>query len=361
MLLVFIVITIIGVFLFMQLSPEFGGKISDDQEETFKASSQYSEGKFHNPGNVRMEMSFSKMTKIAKAYFNPQENTVPENSMPIVRNDAAEINNYAGPARLVWFGHSAFLLQIDAKNILIDPMFGDVPSPHPWLGTKRFSDGLPIEIQQLPKIDAVLFSHDHYDHLDYGSIKKIKDKVAHFYVPLGLGAHLKAWEVPEDQITEMDWWDTTSFKDLKIIAAPAQHFSGRGFGDRDNTLWASWIIQGKTDNIYFSGDSGYGDHFKQIGATYGPFDFAMIECGQYNKHWKEIHMMPEESAQAAKDVNARVAMPIHWAAFKLALHPWTDPVVRFLEKAKELNLKVVTPKIGEKIIIKEPAKVQKWW
>ena len=221
---------------------------------------------------------------------------------------------------------------------------------------------LPIEIESLPQIDVVILSHDHYDHLDYGSIIKLKDKVGMFYVPLGLGAHLIEWGVPIERVKELDWWEEIVHDRLVFKCAPAQHFSGRGMTDRMNTLWASWVIQSEKENIFFSGDSGYGNHFKAIGEKYGPFDFAMIECGQYNDLWSDIHMFPEETAQAAVDLEAKRMMPIHWGAFKLALHEWTDPVERVIKKAKELKVEIVVPQIGSEVNMKNPIidEIQ-WW
>ena len=241
-------------------------------------------------------------------------------------------------------------------------MFGDVPAPIDLLGGKRFSVELPIEVQKLPKIDAVILSHDHYDHLDYESILKLKDKVDTFYAPLGVGVHLEAWGISKEKIIELDWWQEITVDDLKFVCTPARHFSGRKFNNRQSTLWSSWVIQSSTENIFFSGDSGYDSHFKEIGEKYGPFDFAMMECGQYNEMWPEIHMFPEETAQAAVDVKAKKMMPIHWGAFKLALHSWTDPVERVTKKAEELNLPLITPKIGEPfLLVDENINNQDWW
>ena len=211
-------------------------------------------------------------------------------------------------------------------------------------------------------IDAMLISHDHYDHLDHGSIEALNTRTKEFYVPLGVGAHLRAWGIEEDRIHELDWWEEIDHEDLHFAFAPSRHFSGRGITDRFSTLWGSWVIQGSQDNIYFSGDSGYGPHFAEIGAKYGPFDFAMMECGQYNEKWAEIHMMPEETAQAAVDVGAKVMMPIHWGSFVLAMHSWTDPVERVIKKADELHMPILVPMIGEVITMDsiQPSK-EPWW
>ncbi len=356
------VITIVAI-LFINLSPEFGGKATEEQEIKYAVSKNYKDGKFVNTNKVELDMSFRDMGKSIVGYFKPQPNTVPEKNIPVQKVDSLQIAAYNGNTRLIWFGHSAFLLQIDQKNILIDPMFGEVPAPHPMLGGKRFSKELPIEIEKIPKIDAVLISHDHYDHLDYGSIKKLNSRVKIFYVPLGVGVHLQEWGVEKERIIELDWWQETTLDGLRFICTPAQHFSGRGLSDRTKTLWSSWIIQSNTDNIFFSGDSGYADHFKKIGEKYGPFDFAMIECGQYNKMWPDIHMFPEETAQAGLDLKAKEIMPIHWGAFKLAMHTWTDPIERVTKKAKELNIDIVTPRIGQSIFVKDGNALGnvEWW
>ena len=350
------------VALFVNLSPEFGGTIPDNQRERFSKSPNYKNGVFENLGGVKMNMGFSDYIKGMRGFFASQSNTRPTGNLPTIKVDSLELANYSGAARLIWFGHSAFLFQKNGKNILIDPMFGPVPAPHPLLGGKRFSEHLPIEIEQLPQIDMVLLSHDHYDHLDYKSILKLKDKVKMFFTPLGVGSHLREWGINDNRITEMDWWDETIFEGVSLKCTPAQHFSGRGLTDRGKTLWSSWVVQMYSSNIFFSGDSGYGSHFKEIGNTYGPFDFAMMECGQYNELWKEIHMMPEETAQAGIDVKAKMIMPIHWGAFKLAMHSWTDPVIRVTKKAKELNMPISTPRIGEFIYLDSPGEDhENWW
>jgi len=211
-------------------------------------------------------------------------------------------------------------------------------------------------------IDAVLLSHDHYDHLDYGSIVKLRNKVKHFFVPLGVGAHLARWGVDPTKISEHDWWDEVQFEGLTLASTPARHFSGRSLKDRDTTLWCSWVIVGPEARVFFSGDSGYGPHFAEIGEKYGPFDLTLIECGQYDARWAAIHMLPEESVQAHLDVQGKVMMIVHWAAFTLGLHDWTDPVERVSKAAEAQNIRFSTPKIGETVIIgaaEYPASI--WW
>ncbi|OUR91923.1 hypothetical protein A9Q87_08970 [Flavobacteriales bacterium 34_180_T64] len=350
------------VALFINISPQFGGKATKEEMEIYVKSENYKDEKFVNKNEVQLDMSYRDMGKSLLGYFKPIPKTTPKENISVEKIDSLNIVQLKDITRLIWFGHSAFLLQINNKNVLIDPMFGDVPAPHTLLGSKRFSNELPIEIEKIPQIDAVLISHDHYDHLDYGSIKKLKDKVHMFYTPLGVGVHLQEWGIEKERIIELDWWQETTFEGLIFRCTPAQHFSGRGLTDRTKTLWSSWIIQSETDNIFFSGDSGYAPHFKEIGEKYGPFDFAMMECGQYNEMWPEVHMFPEETAQAGLDIKAKKIMPIHWGAFKLAMHSWTDPIERVTKKAKELNIDVVTPRIGESIFLDGSNTLNdKWW
>ncbi|MFB9053671.1 MBL fold metallo-hydrolase [Formosa undariae] len=357
-----ILILVLGIILFLYLSPQFGGTPTAVQEEKFSLTNHYKEGKFINSGNVDMSMGLQDMGKSIVGYFKQTKGVIPEQPILVETILPSDLLNYTGKIRLFWFGHSTFLLQIQSKNILIDPMFGEVPAPHPMLGSKRFSNHLPITIKDLPRIDAVLISHDHYDHLDYDSISKLKDKVDAFYTPLGVGSHLESWGISKDKIHELDWWEEIMFSDLKFVCTPAQHFSGRGISDKAKTLWSSWIITSKDDNIFFSGDSGYGKHFKDIGEKYGPFDFAMIECGQYNTLWHDIHMYPEETVQAALDVKAKLMMPIHWGAFKLAMHEWNEPVERLLEASKTQNINIIVPKIGQEIQIeKDTNNTEAWW
>ncbi len=290
-----LILVVVGGLLFVAFSPEFGGKPSMTQQATYNQLDHYTDGTFVNLIPTSMDMSFRKMSSIFGDYIRGVPRGVPDFPLPVETIDSVSIADRPDTVtRLTWFGHSAVLLEIDGKNVLLDPMLGDVPAPHPWLGQKRFSDSLPIAIEQLPSIDAVLISHDHYDHLNYGSIQKLKEKVQDFYVPLGVGAHLRTWGVAEEAIHELNWWDETQHDHLGLVFAPSQHFSGRGLTDRNTTLWGSWIIQGNEEKLYFSGDGGYGPHFAEIGERYGPFDLAMMECGQYDERWAQIHMMPEE-------------------------------------------------------------------
>lgn len=350
-------------FIFIKTSPEFGGVPSEEQKIQYANSPNSTDGLFVNQIPTPMDMDFGSLVSILWDFLNPDPNREPDKSIQVQKIDSLTIvNKNQELTRITWFGHSAFLLEIYGMNLLLDPMLGDVPAPHPLLGSSRYNEESPISIEELPQIDAVLFSHDHYDHLDYGSILKLKEKVNTFYVPLGVGVHLEEWGIEKRRIRELDWWDEIQHDSLKLVFAPSRHFSGRGLSDRSKTLWGSWIIQSSNQNIYFSGDSGYGPHFKEIGEKYGPFDFAMMECGQYNERWRNIHLMPEETVTASLDLRAKLMMPIHWGAFTLALHNWTDPVERATKEAVKYDLPVTTPQIGEPIVLSDSTfPTSSWW
>ena len=361
LILTIIALLIIAGVLFTNLSPQFGGKHTKEDLERYEASGHYDQGKFVNQSPTSLDRSFGNMWSIIKEYIKGNPNSKPLGELPQQPMDSSSLVKLEEDV-LFWFGHSAFFLKLDGKNILLDPMLGNTPAPHPLLGGKRYNKNLPIDIAQLPPIDFILISHDHYDHLDYESIKKLSEKTKKFFIPLGVGAHLKEWDISVEKIQEFNWWEETAFESIQLAFTPARHFSGRGMTDNSATLWGSWVVKGKEKSIYFSGDSGYGTHFKAIGSKYGPFDFAMMECGQYNEKWADIHMMPEETAQAAKDVDAKVMMPIHWAAFTLALHDWNDPAIRVHKKAKEINVPLIIPEIGSIIHLTErPNPFSNWW
>ncbi|WP_304233220.1 MBL fold metallo-hydrolase [Jiulongibacter sediminis] len=358
-----LIVTGIGSYVFVTFHPVFGGKADETQKAEYQKSNQYQNGIFENQIETDMSMDFMEMLKMMPEFLSRPPEREPDFELPVEKIDSISITTAPdSTTQLTWFGHSAFLMTIEGKKVLIDPMFGESPSPISFMGSKRYSKELPIEIEQLPEIDLVLFSHDHYDHLDYPSVTKLKSKVKQWFVPLGLENHLTKWGVEASKIKTFDWWDETEYMGLKLACTPARHFSGRGLGDRFSTLWASWVIQSDSSRIFFSGDSGYGPHFKEIGERYGPFDFAMMECGQYNEKWDNIHMMPEETIQAGLDINTGRLMPIHWGAFTLAMHSWTDPVERALKASKQTKLEIIVPKIGETFnAVKPEIEGQFWW
>ncbi|NQV54159.1 MAG: MBL fold metallo-hydrolase [Flavobacteriales bacterium] len=340
--------------------PQFGTRPQGQYLAALQQSAQHNGEVFVNEEGATADMGGRTLLNVIKAYMNAPEGRHPD-SLPILHPDPADVaQDSLGEYHLTWFGHSSFLLEVDNKNILLDPMLGPAAAPFSFQ-VRRFSQDLPITMENLPQIDAVIFSHDHYDHLDHTTILAIKDKVSHFYVPLGLKGHLVGWGVDSNAVTELDWWEEVQMDDIRLACTPSQHFSGRGLTDRNTTLWCSWVITTPEQNIYFSGDSGYFKGFKSIGEKYGPFDLALIECGQYNELWQAIHMLPEQSAQAAVDLNAKAMIPIHWGMFELALHPWKEPAERVTVKAKELGMPLLTPKIGERLAIREELTTDEWW
>ena len=350
-----ILLILLGTVIFVGTASQFGQPPEGTDLERISRSPNYVDGEFVN--NIETTLgSFSDMLGTLPKFLSAT-NLHPEETLPVRYGQ-----NHEPPADSIayvtWFGHSAFLVEMEGKRILLDPMFGDSPSPVSF-GSKRFSNEAPIPA--LTHIDYVILSHDHYDHLDYQSILDLEDQVSHFFTALGVGSHLKAWGIPESKITELDWWESANISGIEFTATPARHFSGRGLWDRNATQWASWVINGKYSKIYFSGDGGYGPHFIEIGEKYGPFDLAMLECGQYNLAWRDIHMLPEESVQAGIDVNAKVVMPIHWGAFALAVHPWKEPVERFKAEALRSDVRMIHPFIGERFAVGVEYPAVEWW
>lgn len=353
-------IILIG-FLFLEYYPAFGRKPSKEKNQVFSLSLNYSQNKFVNQIPTSMDMDAKTVVSILRDFIKGNPKVRPDWSIPVQPLDTVTMQG-AKQTKVTWFGHSTILLEVEGKRLLLDPMFANTPSPFPLFGGKRYSETLPGELENLPPIDMVLISHDHYDHLDYDSIMKLKDRVSQFCVPLGVGSHLERWGVAPEKIREYDWWNENQIGELGLIATPARHFSGRGLFDRNATLWCSWVIIGEQTKVYFSGDGGYGPHFKEIGEKYGPFDLTLMECGQYDKRWSAIHMLPEETVQAHLDLKGKIMIPIHWSAFALALHDWTDPIERATKAAKEGHIDIATPKIGETVIIgatQYPSSI--WW
>jgi L-ascorbate metabolism protein UlaG (beta-lactamase superfamily) len=240
-------------------------------------------------------------------------------------------------------------------------MLGNDASPVGPIRTKRFSEGLLALVDDLPEIDLMILSHDHYDHLDYVSIEKLKTKTKQYFVALGIKRHLVNWGIDEKNIKEFDWWNSEIFSGIKITFTPTRHFSGRGITSMAKCLWGGWVFKTEFENIWFSGDSGYGEHFKKIGEQLGPFDFAMVECGQYCVDWPQIHMFPAESVQAVIDAKVNKAMPVHWAAFNLSYqHSWYEPVEDFINYANKRGVKYITPAIGEIFTI-SALDTEDWW
>lgn len=357
-----VLVIVIAVPLTQAVFPVFGGRLTREERARFSKLPHYDGSKFHYPIESKMMTSVKEMFPVLIEVLKGSPRRKPgKDGIPSIPLRAEDLRAAAKP-RVVWFGHSAALLQTDGVTILFDPMFGRAPSPFPAVGGKRYGGKLPMEIEHLPKVDYVILSHDHYDHLDYPSIKRLAPKVGHFYVPLGVGAHLRRWGIEAERMTEMDWWEELEVGVLKLTCAPARHFSGRGTSNRDSTLWCSWAVRGREANVFFCGDSGYGPHFREIGERLGPFDLTMMECGQYNERWAAIHMLPEETVQAHEDVKGKLLLPIHWGAFTLSIHDWDDPAIRVTKEAERRGVRVTTPMIGESVPLSgDDYPTKRWW
>lgn len=358
--LIFIGLIIVGTLIFLQ-HPLFGKQPSGDRLERIKKSKHYKEGQFHNLSNTpALAEGVTYWGMIKELLFSKIEHTKPTDSIPCVNTNLLE--KTIDDDFMVWFGHSSYYMKIDEQSFLIDPVLSKNASP--LYGTNTAFKGADLfTCEALPKIDVLILTHDHYDHLDYSSFKNIKDKVSKIICPLGVGEHLEYWGFPKENITELDWYEDASVSDsIKITATPARHFSGRSF-KRNTTLWASYVLQTKNLKLYLGGDSGYDTHFKEIGTKYGPFDLAILENGQYDKKWKYIHMMPEEVVQASNDLQAKRFFPVHSSKFKLANHPWKEPLERVsIASIKQTTSQLITPKIGEVIYLNQQDQVfEKWW
>ena len=348
----------IALLLFLTLHPTFGGNPNEEQQALYDTFDNYEDGKFVNQStgteNSTNSSSFEETD-------SSEKESRPSEELAVSELDWDKINSKEDS--LTWFGHSAFLLSLDDKKILIDPMLGPRASPVSFVGPKRYSEDLLDMVEDMPAIDAVFITHDHYDHLDYQSIKKLKSKVGHFFVPYGVSNHLERWGVSKDSITEFNWWDETEFHGLTLALTPANHFSGRGPLNRDSTLWGGWVILGEQTRFFISGDGSYATHFKEIGDKYGPFDLALIEGGQYDERWPDSHMVLEDSVQANIDLQGKQMMLTHWGAFTLARHSWTAPIERASKAAKEQDVSLMAPRIGETVPLdgsfSGPA--SQWW
>lgn len=354
-------LVILGIHLYLTRNPQFGARMTASDEAKYRLSPQWRDGNFRNQEITEMNMRARDIPALLKKQLFERKKFYPPKDLIILPLDREEFFKPDGQARFIWYGHSVILLRMGDKTILIDPMLGPDASPIAPFTARRFSRNTLDLIDTLPPLDAILMSHDHYDHLDYRSIRKLQSKTDGFIVALGVARHLQRWGVPAGQITEMDWWDEYRLGSLRILFTPSRHFSGRQINDRFKSLWGGFVFLHDNQKIFWSGDGGYGPHFKQIAQKYAPFDWAFVECGQYNEHWHQIHMYPEESVHASMDVSTACAMPVHWGGFALALHPWDDPVKRFVEAAESHNQPFYIPRPGEVVNIKNVPSQQVWW
>lgn len=329
------------------------------------ASPQYDKDscQFRNPPNPEAKANNGSLQIWWRILTETKQGTVPVDPIPVRTLDRAALDKLDPQAsHVVRLGHSSHLLKLRGTFWLIDPMFSDRASPVSFAGPKRFHP-LPLDMADVPPIEGLILSHDHYDHLDVGTIEALKDRVKRYYVPLGVGERLEQRGIPRDRIQEMDWWQQVRAGDITLTAAPAHHFSGRTLWDRDSTLWASWAIDvAGTERIFYSGDTGYHPTFREIGQRLGPFNLALMENGAYNlRDWPQSHMVPEETVRAFQEVGASTLYLVHNSTFDLAFHPWREPLDRVADLAQQAGLDLATPVIGEVLTLGQPRTNERWW
>ena len=357
-LLFILVLVSLTTMLFMNQA-QFGKAPSGERLKRIEHSLNFRNGQFQNLNfTPTFAEDVSKFEMIRDGIFKISKRKAPSVSLPSVKTNLFDLD----PQKdlLVWFGHSSYFMQIDGKKILVDPVFSGSASPFSFM-VKSFKGSDVYSSEDFPPIDYLIISHDHWDHLDYKTVVELKPKVGKIITGLGTAAHLEYWGFDPKSIVELDW-NEASVLDLgfKITATPGRHFTGRTF-KRNQTIWCSFVFQSPSKKIFIGGDSGYDTHFEKIGAEHGPFDLALLECGQYNKSWKYIHMMPEQTVQAAIDLKAKTMMPVHWAKFALSLHAWDEPIQRVTKEAHRLEVPIIHPMIGELVDLSNFGAQTEWW
>lgn len=351
-------LAVVATALWWSAGDAWGGKVNDEQMGRIRRSPQWRGDHFDN----RLARVDGPMLRSVYEFaFGGSRYRQPSGPLPVLARSAADYRTAPDSGlRVTWLGHSTLLLEIDGARVLIDPVWGPRASPFTFAGPKRFFEP-PLPLSELPAVDAVIISHDHYDHLDVGTVKALLPRQLHWFVPLGVGAHLRTWGVPEALVTELDWWEEAKAGGLTITATPARHFSGRGIGNANSTLWSGWVFAGDTHRVFYSGDTSLHDQFAEIGARLGPFDLTMIEVGAYDALWADVHLGPEQAVRAHIESRGKVMLPVHWGLFDLALHGWTEPIERVLVEAARRSVMVATPQPGGMV---EPSRLgtqSRWW
>ncbi|WP_442789124.1 MBL fold metallo-hydrolase [Kitasatospora sp. NBC_01302] len=340
----------------------FGAVPTGARLERIQGSPNFADGAFQNPVPTRRLVYERSPLEISRAQLaSNRGRRVPARPIPVHRLRSAELA--VAPAsglRLTWLGHATVLAELDGRRVLFDPVWGVRCSPFPGIGPKRLHP-MPIRLADLGPVDVVVISHDHYDHLDMTTIRALIGSGARFAAPLGVGAHLEHWGVPAERITELDWWESAELAGLTLTATPARHYCSRGPRTDPLMLWASWAVAGPEHRVFHSGDTGYFPGFTRIGELLGPFDATMTQVGAYSQFWPEVHMTPEEGVRAHQDVRGGLLLPIHWATFNLAPHPWEEPAERTMAAAATLGAAVAVPLPGAPFEPAEPPVQRAWW
>ena len=337
-----------------------GGRPEGERLARMQRSPQWAKGRFHNSAPTQT-LAARDLPSTVRRQVTGKEVRYPTHPIPVVRlGKDAFANPPASGLRLTWLGHATALLEIDGARVLTDPVWSERVSPSSLLGPRRFFSP-PLPMEDLPPLDAVVVSHDHYDHLDMATIRTLSARGATFYVPLGVGAHLEKWGVPSEHVHELDWSESARVGPLTLTLTPARHFSGRTLKDRNRTLWGSWVLGGPRHRVFYSGDTGDFDGFRAIGDVYGPFDATLMSAGAYSPAWPAVHMFPEELVQAHQDLRGGLLIPVHWGTFNLAFHDWNDPVRRISAESARRGITVAVPRPGQSVEPSSPPSDDPWW
>lgn len=329
----------------------------ETREQRVERSPQFRDGKFRN--TLRTGQIEGGMGK-AWEWVSSDAERVPTTALPLLRPEPGQLAVRGDDRlRVTWMGHSSLLIEIDGHLLLTDPVWGPRASPVSWAGPARFH-APPLPVEALPELDAIVLSHDHYDHLDASTIKRLIPRTTRFFVPLGVGAHLEKWGVPAARIVELDWWEEVTVGKLRLVSTPARHFSGRGVLDRDETLWTSWAFIGPKHRAWFSGDTGPYAAFDEVGARLGPFDLTMIESGAWDAAWGTVHLGPAGALEVHQQVRGKVLMPVHWGTFNLALHAWDAPIVTLQKLAAAAGITLAAPVAGGTVDPERPEVATAW-
>lgn len=358
---IYTLLIIVSIFLIVTNLPVFGRLPKGSRLDSIHHLTNYRNGALQNLSVTPIQpegVSFFEVFR--KFLFGKHPNKIPLKPLTFIQPELNSIPKTHLP-EIIWFGHSSYLIKIDDKRILVDPVFSKTPSPFSFIGSRAFPGTDFVKAEEFKNIDIMVITHDHYDHLDYQSFLKISPNVKKIITSIGVGSHFERWGISIDKINELCWNQTVEvFDSIKLTAVPARHFTGRKF-KRNQTLWSAFVLEAGNQKLFLGGDSGYDTHFEKIGNDYGPFDIALLECGQYNELWPYIHMFPEQTVQAAIDLKAKILMPVHWGKFSLAMHPWNEPIERVTIEAEKKHVQILTPKLGETIIVSKDFPNQKWW
>lgn len=352
-------LVVIGVSLFIHQA-SFGHTPTGARLERVLQSPNYRSGKFRNLSVTPQLTGDKGFVGILMGFlFSKTERLTPKNGIPSMKTDLLSLSK--SDDVLVWFGHSSYYIQIDGKSMLVDPVFSPAASPFKFIN-KAFRGTNRYKADDIPPVDFLVITHDHWDHLDYPTVMQLKPKVRRIICPLGVGEHLEGWGFGTDNIVEPDWNDEAPLGEgFEIFCLPARHFSGRG-PKPNQSLWASFLMRTPTFSIYIGGDGGYDTHFAAIGERFGGVDLAVLENGQYNNDWKYIHMMPEQAYQAAKDLKAKRLFPVHSSKFAQARHPWDEPLKRIAALQDSTGIPLMTPMIGQRVNLKDSIQTfDAWW